>query len=103
MGIKKKKKKKQEKAEQPNYFILEEEVNKLREDVIDWTYKMKKIEEFWINELQDLINWGGREIIIKTTLGGTVKGTLTNVSALYVQLNNSIRVFFDDIDEIYLK
>jgi len=99
MGIKKKK----DNKEISTFYLTDKPIKKAGEEIIDWTYKMQKIDEFWINELQELINFGGHEIIIKTIQGGTLKGILTGVNFSYLQLNNSIRIFFDDIKSIYLQ
>lgn len=81
------------------YYINfdDEKLKEKQQSVIDWAYKMSKINEFWKGELQCLLNCGGQKISIKMREGHIVHGVLTGVHSDFIQLNNSIRIFFDDI------
>lgn len=82
------------------YDITVEELEQKSEDILDWTYVMDKIDDFWRGELNSLINWGGKKLTLKMLEGYCVEGILTGVHMSYLELNDSLKLYFDDIDTI---
>jgi small nuclear ribonucleoprotein (snRNP)-like protein len=81
-------------------FYLDDIEEYSKEDIIDWQAKLDAIDEFWIHELRELMNYGGHQIWIYLHNGHRVKGILTGVNMDYIELNNSIRYFLDNIRDV---
>ena len=80
--------------------IGEDEIERKKQDIVDWVGRSEKIDKFWKFELRKLIARNGKNVIIKTHEGSRTKGTLTGVSGQYVELNALVRIPLDDINTV---
>ena len=85
-----------------DFFITDKDMKKHKEKVIDWAYKIGEIDKFWIQELEELINYGGENIVIRLSNGNKIKGILSGVNMDYIELNGSIKIILDNINSIYI-
>lgn len=73
------------------------------EEIAEWSNRYKKIEDFFIAQYRELIHYGGKEITVIMNNKKKISGVLTAVNYRYLQLNSSLRFYFDDIDAVILK
>lgn len=88
-----------------NFYLdyTQDEVQQKKQEILDFTQLNNKIFEFWLQECEELLNYGGKNIIIKLSNGNQVKGVLSGISLEDIEINNSLRFNFDDVDCIVVQ
>ncbi|MDD5589200.1 MAG: hypothetical protein PHP92_04050 [Candidatus Nanoarchaeia archaeon] len=88
-----------------NFYLdyTQDEVQQKKEEILNFTQLNDKIVEFWIREYEELLNYGGKNVILKLSNGNQVKGVLSGLSPQDIEINNSLKFYFDDVDFIIVQ